>query len=184
MKVEERGHHSHGQWKLGLQVHVDQPRSKSELGESQRKSRSNYFSPCCGGECSFSSGGVIFLLTVDLLMYARHRRSRVTYAWYDNQGDFALLRSRDDRGSCACASIRTYVDGVGDVGMTGHCPARMSCFDCDVTVTGPHRRWRAALEPLATMNAKIIYGTAWYVQYMSFHTAAKWFAGRRNELLR
>ena len=58
MKVEERGHHSHGhgQWKLGcqgLQVHRDQLRSNFKLGESQRKSRSNYFSPCCGGECSF-----------------------------------------------------------------------------------------------------------------------------------
>jgi len=36
----------------------------------------------------------------------------------------------------------------------------------------------------AIMNAKIIYGTAWYAQFMSFYPAAKWFTGRRNELLR
>jgi hypothetical protein len=49
MKVEERGYHSHGQWKFA-ETCKHQPRFSSKEGESQRKSRSNYFSPCCGGE--------------------------------------------------------------------------------------------------------------------------------------
>ena len=59
MEVEERGYHSHGPWKLGrrdLQAH--QPRFSSKEGESQRKSRSNYFSPCYGGACSFKWCGL------------------------------------------------------------------------------------------------------------------------------
>jgi hypothetical protein len=54
--------------------------------------------------------------------------------------------------------------GVGDNGTRGvllaTCPARMNC-----DVTGPRRRRRAnaILEPF--MNAKIIYGTAWYAVY-------------------
>jgi hypothetical protein len=40
-------------------------------------------------------------------------------------------------------------------------------------------------ERISSMNAKIIYGTAWYAQYASLHNCmANEFSGRRNEQLR
>jgi hypothetical protein len=97
MKVKERGHHSHSEWKLdrqGLQLHRDQPRSNSELGESQRNQGRATSVPAV--EENVHPGCVVFLSIVLTfgLMYARHRH--VTYAWYDNH--LAVSRSRDDRG--------------------------------------------------------------------------------------